>query len=220
VGALAQIITAISDNVVAMLAAAAYPPLTPRVDGSVGAILVGTEALFEQAAPPRIIFEPKGSKFSQREYYSASNAIVTVERQREAAMRTIASEDVMFDVRCWGAANTGNPVDDYDVTRALYHAVRASIHAVMPGAYEIEEAGKYTVGTNNVRDGREFVFGVTFLTPVLDALLPYDAVNNSAAQNAALVTRLKAPAGVVPAGNDFLTIPTSGPKTGPTEQGC
>ncbi len=77
-------------------------------------------------------------------------------------------------MHCWGAASTGVIVDDYDVTRALYHAVRAAIHKVAPGAYQIEDGGKYRTGTNLVRRGRWFTFNLTIYTPILTSLVPYD----------------------------------------------
>ncbi len=213
-GALATLIDAISDDVVAALSAAGYPPLTRDASGNAGAILVGTEALYEQSAPPRIIFEPIGSKFGAAEWSSASAERHTLERQNQIALRTIAAEDVQFNVRCWGAAGTGFPVDDYDVTRALYHQVRASLHKLMPGAYAIEEGGKYTVSSNVNRDGREFVFGVTFLTPVLDALAPYSLSNRTATQIATVVDALYAPDDVVAVGTEELDV------RGTAEEGC
>lgn len=216
-GALATIIGAISDDVVSSLADAGYPPLTSDQSGNAGAILVGSAAAFEQTSPPRIIFEPKGSKFVAAEYASNSYDMASTERANQSSMRTIAGEDINFDVRCWGAAGTGNPVDDYDVTRALYHQVRASLQKLMAGSFEIEESGKYTTGTNVVRDGREFVFGVTFNTPVLDALMPYALANESSDVHAALVTTLHAPPDVAISGTDNLVLPDG---TGTTEPGC
>jgi hypothetical protein len=89
-------------------------------------------------------------------------------------MRTVGGEDVSFFVHCWGAAGTTDPVDDYDVTRALVHAVRAAVHRQLPGAYQIEESGKYRPGSNLVRLGRWYTFGLTVFTPVLATLRPYD----------------------------------------------
>ncbi len=212
-GALASIITAISDDVVAALAAAGYPPLTPDQSGGAGKILVGTAAAYEQTSPPRIIFEPKGSKFTPAEWSSSSATLSTQERKAQSKLRSIATEQISFTVRCWGAAGTSSPVDDYDVTRALYHRVRASIHALIPGAYEIAETGTFTTGTNVVRDGREFVFGVTFFTPVLDSLLPYDLPNQTEAVRDAAVAYVSAPVDVEPAGGLTMTTPsgTEGP---------
>jgi hypothetical protein len=216
-GALATIIEALSNDVVSALAAASYPPLAPRADGTAGAILVGTAANFEQAAPPRIIFEPVGSKFKAADYASASAALDTTERRNQKALRTIAAEDISFDVRCWGAAGTGYPVDDYDVTRALYHQVRASLQKLLPGAFAIEESGAFTKSTNVAVDGREFVFGVTFFTPIMGALVPYGLPNRTAAQIATVVEHGYAPPDVVAVGTDRMVLPDG---SGTTEPGC
>ncbi len=166
-GPLAQIIGAISALVVANLAAAGYPPLTD------GGIVVGTAAEFENGDAPRIIFDPSpGSKFVAPEYYSGSAVIHTAERARQIATRTISGDNVSFAVHCWGAAPSGVVVDDYDVTRALYHSVRAAIHLLAPGAYQIEDSGKYRVGTHLVRRGRWFTFNLTIYTPILTQLTP------------------------------------------------
>ncbi len=205
-GALATIIGAISDDVVARLAAAGYPAL---VDGR---IVVGTAAEYEQTAPPRIIFDPSpGSKFAAAEYSSASSTLSTEERRRQAAFRPIAAENVMFAVHCWGAAGTSDPVDDYDVTRALVHAVRASLHAKMPGAYAIEESGKYRVGTNVVRLGRWYTFGLTVFTPVLSTLAPYAVANRSSGQITSASDALYAPSDVVQNGELTMLDETVSP---------
>ncbi len=196
-GYLATIISEISNDVVAMLAAGGYPAL---VDGG---IVVGTAAEFEQTAPPRIIFDPSpGSKFHAPEYYSADQDFTT-ERRVQNALRTIAGEDVTFDVHCWGAASTGVVVDDYDVTRSLYHAVRAVLQKRLAGEHQIDSTGKYRTGTNLVRLGRWYTFGVTIFTPIIDTLQPYDRANAYASD------------AVVPAGADYIKLPT-----GETEAGC
>jgi len=216
-GALATIIAAVSEDVVAKLAAASYPPLTPDASGNAGKILVGTAANFENTSPPRIIFEPKGSKFSASDYASASASLSTLERRNQGALRTIAAEDIEFDVRCWGAAGTSDPVDDYDVTRALYHQVRSSLQALMPGAFAIEESGKFTESSNVNRDGREFVFGVTFFTPVMSDLVPYALPNRTTAEISAVVEEGYAPAGVAAVGTDRMILPDG---SGSSEPGC
>lgn len=210
-GALAVIIGAISDDVVAALAAASYPALTPDASGNAGRILIGPAALFEQSAPPRIIFEPSKSKFLGSEYASASRVLTTQERKNQNTLRTIGGEDISFIVRCWGAApGSVNTADDYDVTRALYHQVRASIHKVMPGAYQVQEDGQFD--TENIINhlGREFVFGVTFLTPILDTLAPYALSNRTGAQIATVVDGMNAPADVHAVGGVTLTLPSGG----------
>lgn len=217
-GALKSIIGAVSDSVVAALAVAGYPPLTPDASGNAGKILVGTAALFEQVSAPRIIFEPLGSKFSGSEYASSSATLGTTERRRQNAMRTVAAEDVMFGVRVWGAAGTGDPVDDYDVTRGIYHQIRSSLQACLPGAFAIDDSGKYTVGSNVVLHGREFVFGVTIFTPILSALMPYELVNYTPAQIATATARLYAPAGVAYDGTNRMI--SSDGTVGAAEPGC
>ncbi len=167
-GPLAQIIGAISALVVLNLATAGYPPLHD------GGIVVGTAAEFEQGDAPRIIFDPSpGSKFVSPEWYSGAAVIHTDDRERAIASRTIAGDNVSFTVHCWGASASGNIVDDYDVTRALYHSVRAAIHAIAPGAYQIEDGGKYRVITHIVRRGRWFMFNLTIYTPILTQLTPF-----------------------------------------------
>ena len=220
-GNLAVIVNAINDVLVAELLAGGYPALTPDQSGNPGKILVGTASAFEQSSPPRIILEPLGSDFSTGEYYSSSTEIWTEERRRQIATRALASEHMKFACRCWGAADTGNPVDDYDLTRALYHAMRIALHNTMPGSYEIDESGKYTTGSNVIRNGREFVFGLTIMSPILETLQPYDRA-----------TRF-APNGVTAVIEDFMTVPATGstlvqtahgpiiiPPSGPTETGC
>jgi hypothetical protein len=168
-GLLSQIITAISDDVKASMATAGYPPL---VDGK---ILVGTAAVHQQSAGPRIVFEPIGSAFSVRAPQSASAVLSTDERSKQHGLRAIATEAIFFDVHCWGqSADSGDPVDDYDLARAMYHAVRSSLHKKAPGAYNIDESGKWTNMTEVMMSGQEFVFRITLLTPVLESLLPYD----------------------------------------------
>ena len=216
-GALATVITAISDDIVAALAAGGYPPLAVDASGNAGKILVGTAALYEQAAPPRIIFEPIGSKFLTAEYASNSATLPTTERKNQRTLRTIAAEDVMFRVLCWGASPTGDIADDYDVTRALYHQVRASMHKLIPGCFEIDESGKYTTGANVNRSGREFAFGVTILTPVLGALVPYGIQNQTDAQRAAVVNSLF-PDGAVTVNGTERFVDQAG--VGSSEPGC
>lgn len=214
-GALATIIGALSDDVVAALASAGYPPLTPDQSGNAGAILVGTAANFEQTHAPRIIFEPTGSKFKSAEWSSASAELDTLERRNQKALRTIAAEDISFLVRCWGAAGTGVPVDDYDVTRALYHQVRASLQKLYAGSFAIEETGKFTDTSKINASGREFTFGVTFFTPVLDALVPYALANQTDAERAMVVDDLYAPDDVTAVGTESLVLPD-----GTSEEGC
>lgn len=213
-GAIAAIIADISDDVVAALAAAGYPALAVDASGNAGAILVGPAKAFEQAAPPRIVFEPTGSKFSTADYASSSATLTTLERRNQKALRTIAAEDMAFNVRCWGSSDSGG-VDHYDVTRALYHQVIASLQTRFPGGF-IADAGKWTSGTNVAIAGQEFVFGLTILTPVLDALAPYAVANKSAAARSVDVEALYAPSDVTAVGTEKMDL---GDGSTP-EEGC
>ena len=62
------LVSQISDDVVASLSAAGYPPLTD------GAILLGRQYVFEASAPPRIIFIPMRSTFPAKDVYNRSTA--------------------------------------------------------------------------------------------------------------------------------------------------
>ena len=202
-GTLASIIDAISDHVVANLAAGGYPAL---VDGE---IVVGTAAEYEQSAPPRIIFDPSpGSKYVAVEYYSGSAIVDTTEREIQGAQRTIAGDNVSFLVHCWAAATTGVIVDDYDLCRAYAHAVRAALQDIIPGAYQIEDSGAYRANAYIVRLGRWFTPNVTIYTPVLETLVPYDRDVAYASDT------------VTPDGADEILIPTTSSTEGPSEAGC
>lgn len=214
-GRLKTIVGAISDDVVAALALAAYPPLCPAPNGDAGKILVGTAASYETYAAPRIIFEPMGWKVGMAEFASASASLHTTERRNQNVLRTIKAKDFRFLCRCWGAApDSHDPCDDYDVTEALADQVMASLQKLLPGAHEVESTGDYPKGGPNIhRLGREVVFGVTVLVPVLDALAPYDLANKTAGQIATVVENLYAPADVVPSG-----VVKLGPSNGGTPE--
>jgi len=198
-GAIRSIVERISDEVVDRLADAGYPPLTD------GRILFGLAAVHENSRPPRIIMEPVGSAFSMRDIYSASAVAATQERREQNAQRAIEQEAMQFAVRFWGAADPDapdyDPVDDYDVTRALYHCFIAAVQKLAAGSFTINDTGKYTTGTEHVRLGREFVRGLTLYTPVLTSLLPYDRA------------RQYAPDDVVANSTDNLVIPTGQSET-------
>ncbi len=204
-GALADIIGAISTEVVRQLAAGGYPAL---VDGK---IAVGTAAEFEQLAPPRIIFDlSPGSEFVPAEYYSGGSAVIhTDERAKEGAQRSVAGDNVMITVHCWGV-DTGStdPIADYDATRTLAHAVRAACQALLPGAFGLVAKAKYRSSGNVVRLGRWLTFDLVIYTPILETLLPYDRDSSYASDT------------VTSDGTDELVVPETSATTGPSETGC
>lgn len=174
-----DIVTAISDEVVKSLASAGYPSLTPGLDGAAGSIRLGRQAHMEQSAPPRIIFVPMRSSFSAKDVYNQSPSATpfSASRLQQTQQRSILTERITFEVRCWGVA--GGPfATDFGATQALYQQVIASTWLVC-GPFTAggisAEGGAWTdaeFGTpQHVIDGREFVFGLTFPVPVLDTLL-------------------------------------------------
>lgn len=189
-----SLVAAISADVAVGLAAAGYPALTD------GAILLGQQHLVEQSAPPRIIFIPKSSAFSVPSPASASNVSTntpySTEGRRQIAQRSIATDSVTFEVRCWGSSIPADPNNDFDVTQALYQQVIASAHVLCAGAYKVGN-GAWTDTSQLFRDGREFVFSLTLATPVLGTLLS------------------RAPSDVHAVPTTTLTL-----RQGGTEQGC
>lgn len=195
-GLLADFMAALSADVVAALAAGSYPPL---VDGG---ILFGPARQFEGSRPPRIIVTPTSSTFGPPDLYSASATLGTTERRQQAVMKAQHSERVTFEIRCWGGDSAGSLVADYDLTRALYHAVLASLQRLAPN-HGLDKSGAYTTAGPLTSLGREFVFTTWLDTPVLDTLIPY---NNAT---------LYAPATVAPVLSDTFIA-----ATGETGTGC
>lgn len=166
------LVAAISTEVVSALAAANYPALVDEK------ILLGKQFQFEQSAPPRIIFTPIGSEFPMKDVYNASRTGTqgyTAEQLAQLKNRSIATDKISFEVRCWGVSSNQDPDDDYDFTQALYHQVVRTVLAMARGSAEFS-GGKWTDASFSsgqlVRDGREFVFNVTFGTPILALLEP------------------------------------------------
>jgi hypothetical protein len=96
--------------------------------------------------------------------------------------RSILSDVISFEVRCWGSSPSGDPSQDYDYTQALYQQVIRSVNELTYGSY-VCGRGTWTDGRLNdsqlIRDGREFVFTVTLSTPVLERIeaLPFAPPN-------------------------------------------
>lgn len=171
------LVSAISTDVSAGLLAAGYPALTD------GAILLGQQHLMEQSSPPRIIFIPKSSTFGPPSPASASNVSTntpySTEGRRQIAQRSIQTDSVTFEVRCWGQSVPADPNNDFDVTQALYQQVIMSTHLIAAGNYKVGN-GTWNDTSQLYRSGREFVFSLTLATPVLGTLLTR-APNNVAA---------------------------------------
>lgn len=190
---LVAIVSAVSDELVARLAAASYPALIG------GKILLGRQKVAEFSSPPRVIMTPMGSEWEARGSYTSQvmtndvPPVYTDEAQAMRAQRDIIKEVMVFEVRCWGASQLTDPDqirdDDFDMTRALYHATlqamfapkivdgsRAVLGPMTKGGVELI-GGKWSDAAYGspqlVVEGREFVFGVRIPTPVLDRLLAF-----------------------------------------------
>jgi len=168
-----DIISAISQDVSAQLAAGGYLPLTD------GYILVGSQHLFEQSFAPRIIFVPTVSRFAVKDP-SSPNPVIgypSAELKRERQQRAIHTEWVNFAVHVWGKTSDPNVDYDYDATQVLYQAIIIALYNKAEGCYNLTTAGNWTSSkssaTQLIRTGQEFVFGLEIATPVLDQLLPY-----------------------------------------------
>lgn len=173
----AELMTALSADVVAALAAGGYPSL---VDG---AILFGPAHVFEHSRPPRVVVSPMGSKFGAPDLYPRT----ATERKKMVVLPVAHSETVTLEVRCWGIASPRTDAGDYDMTRTLAHAVLASLQRIVPN-HGLSTQGEWTKSGPIDSAGREFVFAVSIDTPVLDSLLPYNAATMYASAGTTAVT--------------------------------
>lgn len=190
---------AISSDVVASLAAANYPPLTDSK------ILLGRQYQYEQSAPPRIIFTPVKSDFPAKDVYNRSSVGgggYSAEQLAQNRNPSILTDMLTFEVRCWGADPSGDPDIDFDYTQALYQQVIRTCDKLARGTYTIT-GGSWTdakfSSAQLIRDGREFVFNLTFGTPIQLFLEPLPL----------------APDNVAPGVTDALKLPD-----GSEEPGC
>jgi len=194
---LVDLVDLISDDVVTQLAASGYAPL---VDGQ---ILLGRQNQYEESAPPRIIFIPSTSAFTAKDVYDRSVAASDANRLAQQRNPSILTDSVTFEVRCWGICPSTDPDDrvyDFDFTQTLYQQVIRSVNSLALGSYSVGR-GEWTNSKTNasqvVSNGMEFVFQLTFNTPILKLLeaLPH------------------APSDVAPGVTDTLILPSglSGP---------
>lgn len=193
---LQDFVAALNADVVAALAAGLYPALTD------GAILFGRASVFQQSAPPRIIVSPVEFAFGAPDIYSKSATLGTDERREQNVMLAIHSERFAFEVRCWGGTQPGSGVENYDLTRALYHCVLASLQRLVPN-HGLEGKGSFTEAGTIGALGEEAVFRTWIDMPVLDRMLPYDNATQYA------------PAAVAPVVTDTFVA-----ATGETGTGC
>jgi hypothetical protein len=171
---ISDIVKAVSDQVVAQLAALPTPIVLTD-----GQILCSRKHVFEQSSPNRIVFIPARSTFSARDVSSASPVATspTAEAKSEWLSRSIATDTVSFVVQCWGQANPPDPDGgDFDVAQALYQQTILACHALMCGRVEFTPGDwidQDSSGTQLIVAGHVFEFGVTIETPVVEAALSF-----------------------------------------------
>lgn len=193
-----QLLTVLNADVISTLAEAGYPALTD------GAVLFSRLHTNEQSAPPRIVVVPRDPTFSlDCSWSSADRTGNSLDRKTAVVQPPIATEEASFSVECWGQSVPANDAGDYDIARALAHAVIASLRRRAKGNVQLGK-GKYVEKGERTRCGRTLTFDFTLQTPVQSTLQPYSATN------------LYAPAGVTPVTIDYMIDPVTGLPT----QGC
>ena len=155
--------------------------------GIIGISLVDAGKGF--TSTPNIVITGDGTGASARAYL-----LPIQERQAEAQQKALLTEDIIFEVRCWGVVpapalptqpGPDDPDFDFDFTQALYQQVIVTCHHLAVGSFEVigEGGGEWTdsriQSSQFVRNGREFVFRMSLSVPVLDQLLPYAPVGTS-----------------------------------------
>ncbi len=164
-----------SGALVALTGSGAYTgggTVTPALTD--GSILLGRDTIREHSSPPRIVMIPRGSKWGARNVGLPFNR--TAEHRAQTSQRTLRNETLAFDVACWGQATPPDPARDYDIARALAHAVIDSASLIF-GATDTFADGVWDDekerATQQIKAGHLFTFGIGFAVPVLDNALPY-----------------------------------------------
>lgn len=173
-----QLVTAISNDVQARMAAANLPPLVA------GKVEIGPQhrPQWEHGAPPRIVMVPmstswKVSNPGDRNITIPSNA----EHHKMLSARAIWQETKLFEVHVWGVTYVNGSCSpdsdlDWDYAEAMYQILLQSLWVLAPARHRVS-AGKWVDSRPGaaVLDtiGREFVFSLEIDTPVLDVTFPF-----------------------------------------------
>lgn len=169
-----SLVNQIHTDVKAKLISAGYPYLNDND----GYAFIGRQHVNESAAPNRIVYVPTGSKFGGKEVYNKSNVVgyPSTEIENQIAQRSIATDEQIYEIYCWGQAIPANPYNDFEITQGLYQQVIMSIHLLAAGTYTLL-SGKYIDQMPNAtqfnKAGHEYVLIVSFKTPILDHTLDY-----------------------------------------------
>jgi hypothetical protein len=172
-----QIVTDISNDVVARLAAAGMPPLTPMPNGNPGKILLGPDWVGQHNFPPTIVFIPKGFRVGARSVTSRGDNTEILALMSQRAIRTQFKQ---FEVHVWGCNydSDGAPVPtftpnpdpdlDWDAVDAMYNILWQSVHALAAGIWETKSGTIDRGASKYQRVGRYAIFDLEIATPVLD----------------------------------------------------
>jgi hypothetical protein len=173
------LVQALSADVVARLAAAYLPPLTPEIDGTPGAIQIGPQFVAEQGSPPRVLMIPRGFEFENNKdpgNYLVNGAISGGNTQTP---RAIAVQWKRFEVQCWGCnfsnqtTPSPDPALDYDAAQALAEIVWQAAQGTSAGVWRTQSGIVDPGAPTLVRVGRVLSFDLALSTPVADTTLPY-----------------------------------------------
>jgi len=169
------IVSALSTDVVARLAAAGLPPLTPEIDGTPGAIQLGPQFVCEQSSPPRIVMIPDDFDFETSRDVVSPNGRASGNRTWDP--RAIGVQWKRYQVQCWGCNYSDqttpapDPALDYDAAQILCEMVWQSAQAIAAGVWRTTKGTLDRRGL--VRMGRVITFDLSFSTPAPDVRLPY-----------------------------------------------
>ena len=169
------LISYLSTDVSARLAAAGYPPL---VDGR---ILLGRQHVDEESAPPRIVFVPMSSSYGPKDAVSSPQRR-PAENRAQIAQRSRMTDLQRFEIHCWGVtAAAPDPDFDFDATQFLVHTLIGSIQDNIRGTYTMiggTWADQQPGAAQLQKLGHDFVLTLDIQTPVLDALWPIVPVSS------------------------------------------
>lgn len=180
------LVSLVSAEVVTRLAAAGYPALTPEIDGTAGAILLGPQFRAENGFPPRIVFVPsKLGIDAPNRSVTSRGPNVGADYSPELQQRAIGRQMKGFKVYCWGCNYSNqttpapDPALDYDAAQANAEIIIQACQSIGAGRY------KATGGTIDgqgatptlVRTGRVFIFDLELDTAILDTALAFAPSN-------------------------------------------
>ena len=109
--------------------------------------LVGEKHVFENGAPPRLVWVPGRDSFGPAE-------------KGGTAPRQLRTRIARFDVHVWGA--------DFEATEALVNDTIAAIYLMTRGSFELSE-GEWVTAGELLAFGAVCILGVSFKIPVTEA---------------------------------------------------